>query len=605
MGCRGIRVTGHAACLAHLDETDRSAYLATLTPGADLDHRGTRFSRGLLSELFVALAFVTSVGEEVVIGTARFDEATFTGARFDHVTFTGDCRFDGATFTNTAWFQKVRFTGDARFDGAIFTDTAWFHGATFTNVARFDRTTFTDKAWFHGARFVGDAWFGRATFTGGAEFECVTFTVSANFHAATFTGPAGFRSSAFAGDAWFKGVTFADEVQLCEVVVHGGAGFSRARFETAPQLGPLRCGGTVSLDGAVFGAPVTVEIAAPVLVLERARWQSTAVLRVRYADVHLTGAVLEYPLTLAADQAPFRRFWGDRQLSEEVLGDLGTRVRVMTLSGVDAAHLTLTDVDLSECRFAGAVHLDQLRLAGRTTFSRPPAGWHRRGPAPLRWSRRRSLVEEHYWRAATTGQQPATGAWEASPYHPDVARIPGPETVAAAYRQLRKSLEDGKDEPGAADFYYGEMEMRRHDRTGTTRSERGLLHSYWLLSGYGLRASRAVGWLVAAMLVTIVLLMGFGLPQDSPKQEAMGTMPPGGGAVTFQIDKADPQNPTGDRFTGKRFEKALNVTLNSVVFRSSGQDLTTTGTYIEMASRVSEPVLLGLAVLAVRNRVKR
>ncbi|MFE6178852.1 hypothetical protein [Streptomyces sp. NPDC056464] len=52
-------------------------------------------------------------------------------------------------------------------------------------------------------------------------------------------------------------------------------------------------------------------------------------------------------------------------------------------------------------------------------------------------------------------------------------------------------------------------------------------------------------------------------------------------------------------------EKALNVTLNSVVFRSSGQDLTTAGTYIEMASRVSEPVLLGLAVLAVRNRVKR
>jgi hypothetical protein len=49
----------------------------------------------------------------------------------------------------------------------------------------------------------------------------------------------------------------------------------------------------------------------------------------------------------------------------------------------------------------------------------------------------------------------------------------------------------------------------------------------------------------------------------------------------------------------------LNVTLDSVIFRSSGQDLTTTGTYIEMASRVTEPVLLGLALLAVCNRVKR
>ncbi|MFE7012779.1 hypothetical protein ACFVAQ_20155 [Streptomyces sp. NPDC057651] len=41
------------------------------------------------------------------------------------------------------------------------------------------------------------------------------------------------------------------------------------------------------------------------------------------------------------------------------------------------------------------------------------------------------------------------------------------------------------------------------------------------------------------------------------------------------------------------------------LFRSADQDLTTSGTYIEMASRVTEPVLLGLALLAVRNRVKR
>lgn len=104
------------------------------------------------------------------------------------------------------------------------------------------------------------------------------------------------------------------------------------------------------------------------------------------------------------------------------------------------------------------------------------------------------------------------------------------------------------------------------------------------------------------MLVTIVLLMGFGLPLNSAKQQATGTVLPGGGKVTFEIDKAGPQNPTGNRFTGERFEKALNVTLNSVVFRSADQDLTTAGTYIEMASRLAEPVLLGLAVLAVRNR---
>jgi hypothetical protein len=42
-----------------------------------------------------------------------------------------------------------------------------------------------------------------------------------------------------------------------------------------------------------------------------------------------------------------------------------------------------------------------------------------------------------------------------------------------------------------------------------------------------------------------------------------------------------------------------------VIFRSSGQDLTTAGTYTEMASHIAEPVLLGLAVPAVRSRIKR
>jgi hypothetical protein len=43
---------------------------------------------------------------------------------------------------------------------------------------------------------------------------------------------------------------------------------------------------------------------------------------------------------------------------------------------------------------------------------------------------------------------------------------PTPAQAAAAYRALRKSREDNKDEPGAADFYYGEMEMRRHANAG-------------------------------------------------------------------------------------------------------------------------------------------
>jgi hypothetical protein len=35
------------------------------------------------------------------------------------------------------------------------------------------------------------------------------------------------------------------------------------------------------------------------------------------------------------------------------------------------------------------------------------------------------------------------------------------QEIANLYRALRKGREDSKDEPGAADLYYGEMEMRR------------------------------------------------------------------------------------------------------------------------------------------------
>ncbi|MGW2938596.1 hypothetical protein ACWDA7_44095 [Streptomyces sp. NPDC001156] len=266
---------------------------------------------------------------------------------------------------------------------------------------------------------------------------------------------------------------------------------------------------------------------------------------------------------------------------------------------MDAAHLVLADVDLSRCLFTGTVHLDQIRLEGTCSFDEVPPRTHWRHWRPVRFTQRRTLAEEHHWRA---NQPTAVAGWNVAVFG---AGHVGPSQLAPVYRALRKSFEDSKNEPGAADFYYGEMEMRRHDRTGTARAERILLHGYWLLSGYGLRSLRAMGWLAAAMLITIVLLMGFGLPQDSPKQEATGTVPPGGGKVTFEIDKDDPQNPTGNRFTGVRFDKALNVTLNSVVFRSSGQDLTIAGTYIEMTSRLLEPTLLALAALAVRGRIKR
>ncbi|WP_342787015.1 hypothetical protein [Streptomyces tailanensis] len=188
---------------------------------------------------------------------------------------------------------------------------------------------------------------------------------------------------------------------------------------------------------------------------------------------------------------------------------------------------------------------------------------------------------------------------------PDGEEALKPAALAPLYRQLRKTFEDAKHEPGAADFYYGEMEMRRHAHD-IPWGERALLAAYWALSGYGLRASRAVGWLGLAMASTVVAMMLWGLPENNPKPQSTGTFT--GRSITLTTDIRDPVNPNGpwrDRLTAERFEKSLRVVINSVVFRSSGQELTTAGTYTEMAARIGEPVLLGLAVLAIRSRVKR
>ncbi|MFF3359535.1 hypothetical protein ACFYWN_44840 [Streptomyces sp. NPDC002917] len=48
IGCRGIHVPGQTACLAHLSDTDRDAYLTGLAPGADIDLCGTPFTQPLL-----------------------------------------------------------------------------------------------------------------------------------------------------------------------------------------------------------------------------------------------------------------------------------------------------------------------------------------------------------------------------------------------------------------------------------------------------------------------------------------------------------------------------------------------------------------------------
>ncbi|MGP3986898.1 pentapeptide repeat-containing protein [Streptomyces sp. 3N207] len=548
-----------------------------------MDHRGTRLTSSLLDALLRALHDPATGRPH--LGDAWFEEASFPEeARFNGTHFSGEARFVGAHFAGAArfsrasfgaaWFERASFTSESRFGGASFSGEARFGGALFHDRAVFGHATFSETAWFSGARFLEDA----------------------RFDWAVFSGDARFGEAAFSGDARFSRVRFHRMARFERVAVAGDALFGSATFDMASQLGPIACPGTLDLWGATFGAPMTVTAAAARVSCRWTRWASTGALRLRGAALDLSDAVLEYPLSVTTHKGHGSVHAGGYEDEDRHRNAPTGPARITSLSGMDAAHLVLTDVDLSECRFTRTIHLDQLGMGGRCIFAAAPEGVHRKGWRAMRWSPRHTLAEEHHWRTSrgAPGWMPA----------PEEATPVGPEVLAPVYRQLRKSFEDGKNEPDAADFYYGEMEMRRYDRHRPL-GERVLLTLYWAVSGYGLRASRALAWLTAAMTITVALMMGLGLPDNSPGQEIKRVR--NDDRTRTIIAKQEPELTLSvdERLTTKRFEDSLRIVLNSVVFRSSEQHLTTWGNYIEMASRFSEPVLLGLAALAVRGRIKR
>ena len=147
-----------------------------------------------------------------------------------------------------------------------------------------------------------------------------------------------------------------------------------------------------------------------------------------------------------------------------------------------------------------------------------------------------------------------------------------PRDIASIYRSLRKGREDNKDVAGASDFYYGELEMRR--KSSLSRStERFVLFWYWLVSGYALRASRALIALAILILISTGLLLAVGFSQS----------------VTFgHALSASIQDSTN--LLGLQRDPLLNSGWGLVIYA---------------IQHLIGTVLLGLAVVSLRGRIQR
>lgn len=407
----------------------------------------------------------------------------------------------------------------------------------------------------NGRRVVSAVDFRGVEFTGHAKFDGVTFNETARFRDARFLGDTGFTEALFLKDA----------------------DFSDALFERSRKLGPLVVRERLLLDEALFAERITIDAVAEVLSARGAKFAAGVHLRVRKAEIGLDDVDFARASTITGVTPA----WPGESLPDGRLPGTPKEVdqpRLITLRGSQVGTVSLSNVDLRACRYLGAHGLASLRIESSCRWPTTPETWW--------FVDRETIAEEHVWRSRH-GQRShdwnnrSTGppAWLEER---DGRSVIGARQIASIYRALRKAREDEKDEPGAIDLYYGEMEMRRlgpREENGTrvdprARVDHAILATYWLLAGYGLKAGRALFTLVA-----LILMMSFGLQ-------------------TWGFE-SDP-----------RYVRALlhSVESTSSLLRTpatAGLEATYAGEVMQIVLRLLGPILLGLAFLAVRARVKR
>ncbi|MCW2914988.1 MAG: hypothetical protein JWN52_3056 [Actinomycetia bacterium] len=439
-------------------------------------------------------------------------------------------------------FSRTDFTGPVNFSGAVFETRVDFSGCVFTERPDFSRAVFRERVFFVGARFEA-----------GADFHEVDFERFANF-----------ENLKVEGEARFTGAMFRTGLTMENSIVKGDLRFDRADFPKTSQMGPLTAT-RVDLRLAVFPRRVRMMMIADEIRCERSMFTGGVQFLLGGADIVLKDSELG-PASLLAMHTGLH-YHEDRP------------PRLVTLSGTDVSHLTISRVDLSACKFIYAHNVDKLRVNADDAF-----GWT---PQSLWITRRQISGDEVRWRALY-GSERGRRLWRPPSSWPDLGAPATASQVIKSYRALRKAREEAKDEPGAADFYYGEMDMRRlgkrleardNRRAGrwrgwlSSRGEYTLLWLYWLTSGYGLRAWRAF----TALAVVAVLSAGafdlWGFPTSAHHDYAY----------------------------------CLQFTLRAATsfLRGTDQTLSTAGQWMELALRLIGPLLFGLAVLALRGRVKR
>jgi uncharacterized protein YjbI with pentapeptide repeats len=457
---------------------------------------------------------------------------------------------EGKKILTRANFSGVHFLGPVDFTGVRFVDDVSFRRAIFGDTARFCLIE-SSRCFFQESRFNGEVYADLWT-AGILNFEETTFNALARFYRLT-----------------------ADTVS-----------FSGTRFNGQTAFGDIKAGTFFNFVGVVFAERIRDFVSGTrFLHLQQSRLERGGVFYLHGGQVALAGAELGAATMIAGSRKSGQLRNQDDSL---IVDGGGWRPRLLSLEEVDAVNLTLQDVDLSRCDFVGVMNLDQLQLEGVCLFDTPPTGIFAGGTPPWIWSCTKRMIvhEERVWRSHSSRPngwrirpampgpgEPLIVSAKGDPFAravpPAAERRAEAEQLAKVYRALRKGREAARNEPGAGDFYYGEMEMRRAGNA--SRGERFVIWLYWLISGYGLRPLRSLLALIVLLAVCSAILAGQGFI----------------GAHTYS----------------DALLASLAAAINLEYLKTEA--FTVAGQWTRILLRILGPTLFGLMLLALWGRVKR
>ena len=542
-GCLGERVTSNQKCLSHADERSRNQYLASL-----IESEQPLLLRGVIIDQRLLEALITS---GVLSGGEIKSELRLSGCELltpfkleDKVL--GEVNLVGCPNTLESDLSRCKVrkrlhapwvffrSGPPVFRNCEFADTVDL------SCAQSERVSIAFQ-------------------------ECIFHKV------AKFDGLSGSRSGSGDGSITFRDCHFhsdfitrwarANLILLSHSVIEGevdigntisnSVRLDHTRLVAAHQVGPVSVNRSFRARHSQFGSRVRIDVRAETVDLTGTKLLAGGVLAVERAQISLDQV---------STTGQFRLIGGP--MTERL-------PEVISIVGADVGSMSYAHVDMSRCVFHNALGLAGVGLEPTVRLER----------SPRFFARRRCVADEFAWRRRRGGLfsgkwiLPGTRLSEEEREDEDV-RILLPEVstsqVASVYAELRRSFEMRSNEPGASDFYYGEMEMRRQNPNGAI-SERTIIWLYWIVSGYGLRAWRAFFWLGLLITAATIALAKYG----QTKVPASATS-----------------------------ELLLSL---KATFHALGQpkDLTTAGEYILLALSIMGPVLFALCVLAIRGRVKR